>query len=45
MHDEVAALSTRGVRRTVDSGHSIQMQRPEVVIAAIEEVMALARAG
>jgi pimeloyl-ACP methyl ester carboxylesterase len=43
MHDEFAALSTRGVRRTVDAGHGIQLEKPEVVIAAIEEVLALAR--
>ncbi len=43
MHDEFAALSTRGVRRTVDAGHGIQVEKPEVVIAAIEEVLAVAR--
>jgi pimeloyl-ACP methyl ester carboxylesterase len=42
-HDEIAALSTRGERRTVDTGHSIQVEQPEAVIAAIEEVLALAR--
>ena len=46
MHDEIAALSTRGERRTVvDAGHGIQSDRPEAVIAAIEEVLARARAG
>jgi pimeloyl-ACP methyl ester carboxylesterase len=45
MHDEIAALSTRGERRTVDAGHGIQIEKPEVVIAAIEEVLALARRG
>jgi pimeloyl-ACP methyl ester carboxylesterase len=46
MHDEIAALSTRGERRTVEgAGHMIPTERPEVVIAAIEEVSALARAG
>ncbi len=46
MHDEIAALSTRGERRTVEgAGHMIPAERPEVVIAAIEEVLALARAG
>jgi pimeloyl-ACP methyl ester carboxylesterase len=44
MHDEIAALSTRGERRTVDAGHAIQIEKPEAVIAAIEEVLALARA-
>ncbi len=42
-HDEIAALSSRGVRRTVDAGHAIQWEKPEAVIAAIEEVLALAR--
>ncbi len=45
MHDEIAALSTRGERRTIDAGHMIPIERPEAVIAAIEEVLALARAG
>jgi pimeloyl-ACP methyl ester carboxylesterase len=45
MHDEVAALSTRGERRTVaGSGHGIQLEKPEVVVAAVEEVVAMARA-
>jgi pimeloyl-ACP methyl ester carboxylesterase len=44
MHDEIAALSTRGERRSVDAGHAIQQEKPEVVIAAIEEVLAAARA-
>jgi pimeloyl-ACP methyl ester carboxylesterase len=43
MHDEFAALSTRGERRTIDAGHGIQQEKPEVVMAAIEEVLALAR--
>ena len=43
MHDEIAALSTRGERRSVDAGHAIQLERPEVVIAAIEEVLAMTR--
>ena len=45
MQDEIAALSTRGERRSVDAGHGIQQEKPEVVIAAIEEVLATARAG
>lgn len=46
MHEEIAALSTRGQRRTIDNaGHAIQMERPEVVVAAIEEVLAMARDG
>jgi pimeloyl-ACP methyl ester carboxylesterase len=43
MHDEIAALSTRGEQRTVeDAGHGIQVERPDVVIAAIEEALAMA---
>jgi pimeloyl-ACP methyl ester carboxylesterase len=46
MHEEIAALSTRGDRRTVEgAGHSIQLDKPEAVIAATEEVLAMARAG
>jgi pimeloyl-ACP methyl ester carboxylesterase len=45
MHDEIAALSTRGERRSVDAGHAIQLEKPEVVIAAVEEVLAMARGG
>jgi pimeloyl-ACP methyl ester carboxylesterase len=44
-HDEITALSTRGERRTIECGHAIQWEKPEAVIAAIEEVLALARAG
>lgn len=43
MHDEIAALSARGERRTVDARHGIQMEKPQVVIGAVEEVLALAR--
>jgi hypothetical protein len=42
MHDEIAALSTRGERRTVDAGHGMPTEKPEAVIAAIEDVLALA---
>lgn len=46
LHDEIAALSTRGEHRTVEgAGHGIQLDKPEAVIAAIEEVMAEARAA
>jgi hypothetical protein len=45
MHDEVTALSTRGQRRTVDAGHAIQLEQPALVIGAIEEVLAAARAA
>jgi pimeloyl-ACP methyl ester carboxylesterase len=43
LHAEVAALSTRGQQRIVDAGHGIQLEKPDVVIAAIEEVLAMAR--
>jgi pimeloyl-ACP methyl ester carboxylesterase len=40
MHDELAALSTRGVNRLVpNAGHYIQIEQPLVVIAAINEVI------
>jgi pimeloyl-ACP methyl ester carboxylesterase len=45
MHEEIAALSTRGQRRTVDAGHGIPIEKPEVVVDAIEEVLTLASAG
>lgn len=44
MHDETAALSRRGENRLVmGSGHLIQVEKPEAVIAAVGEVVALAR--
>jgi pimeloyl-ACP methyl ester carboxylesterase len=43
MHDEIAGLSTRGERRTVDAGHGIRIDKPEAVVAAIEEVLAMVR--
>ncbi len=44
MHDEMAALSSRGQHRVVDgSGHYIQFQQPQVVIDAVNEVVADAR--
>ena len=43
-HDEYAALSSRGVNRLVsDSTHYVQYYQPQVVIVAIEEVVAAAR--
>jgi pimeloyl-ACP methyl ester carboxylesterase len=42
-HEDIVALSTRGERRMIDAGHAIQWEKPEAVIAAIEEVLALAR--
>ena len=44
-HDEMAALSTRGVSRVVDgSSHYIQQIKPQVVIDSIDEVVDEARA-
>jgi pimeloyl-ACP methyl ester carboxylesterase len=41
LHDELAALSSRGVNRTVaDSGHFIQWDQPQVVVDSILEVLA-----
>jgi pimeloyl-ACP methyl ester carboxylesterase len=43
MQDELAALSTRGKRIIVeDTGHFIQLDKPQVVIDAIREVFAQA---
>ena len=43
-HDAYAALSTRGVNRTVaDSSHYIQQLKPQAVIDAIDEVVDAAR--
>jgi pimeloyl-ACP methyl ester carboxylesterase len=44
-HAEIAALSTRGERRIIAAGHAIQWEKPEAVIAAVEDVLALARGG
>jgi hypothetical protein len=38
-HRGMAAESTRGVWRAVDCGHGIQWERPDAVIAAVEEVL------
>lgn len=43
-HDQIAALSSRGVnRRVADATHYIQYDQPQVVIDAVEEVIAAAR--
>lgn len=44
MHDELAALSTRGARRVLDGGHNLPIDCPRQVVAAIEEVVVMARA-
>jgi pimeloyl-ACP methyl ester carboxylesterase len=40
-HDELAALSPRGVRRDAPEGvgHIIPLQRPDLVIDAVQEVI------
>lgn len=44
MHDELARLSSRGVNRLVPgSGHLMQNDKPEVIVAAIREVAAMAK--
>jgi pimeloyl-ACP methyl ester carboxylesterase len=43
MHDELAALSTRGVRRTVDAGHNIPIDNPRAVVTAIEAMIQAVR--
>jgi pimeloyl-ACP methyl ester carboxylesterase len=46
MHDRMAHLSSGGVNRIVPNAtHHIQLSRPEAVIAAVDEVVAAARAG
>jgi pimeloyl-ACP methyl ester carboxylesterase len=44
MHDEAAAVSTRGENRMIASGHNMQWEKPEAVIAAVNEVVAVVRA-
>jgi pimeloyl-ACP methyl ester carboxylesterase len=40
LHDQIAAMSTRGKRLTVDNaGHYIQMDQPQVVIDSILEIV------
>lgn len=44
MHAETAALSTRGRHRIIPgAGHNIQSDRPEAVIVAVSDVIAMAR--
>ncbi|MEJ1969882.1 MAG: alpha/beta fold hydrolase [Rhizomicrobium sp.] len=45
LHEELAALSSRGERRMVAAGHNIQLEQPALVAAAIGEIIAQARAG
>jgi pimeloyl-ACP methyl ester carboxylesterase len=44
MHDQMAALSSRGINRIVpNASHHIMLSRPEAVIAAVDEVVVAAR--
>jgi pimeloyl-ACP methyl ester carboxylesterase len=43
LHRELAAKSVDGVERGVDSGHLIMVERPDVVVAAIQEMVDKAR--
>lgn len=43
LHRRLAAESTRGVGRLVDSGHVIQSTDPQAVVAAVGEVLSAAR--
>jgi pimeloyl-ACP methyl ester carboxylesterase len=44
LHEEHASLSTRGVRRDVrPCGHAIHLEQPQVVTAAIQEVIEMGR--
>ena len=46
MHEELAALSFRGMRITAeDSGHGIPREQPEIVIDAIRQVVSAVQGG
>lgn len=46
LHSEMAAMSIHGSQQIVpDSGHYIQIDRPDVVIAAVDRVVDVVRAG
>jgi pimeloyl-ACP methyl ester carboxylesterase len=46
MHEEMVKLSTAGEHRIVpDAGHSIQMDQPQAVIQAVDDVVARVRSG
>lgn len=45
-HEALARLSTRGAHRVIDqSGHEIQLDKPQVVIDAVNEVLQQLQAG
>jgi pimeloyl-ACP methyl ester carboxylesterase len=39
LHEALAHLSSRGVHRIIHSGHEIQLEQPQVVINAVDEVL------
>lgn len=41
MHCEITALSGRAVQRTIDCGNMIPLERPEAVIAAVNDVLGM----
>jgi pimeloyl-ACP methyl ester carboxylesterase len=44
MHNDIAAMSTRGINEIVPgTGHFIQLDRPQAVIDAIDQVIAISR--
>jgi pimeloyl-ACP methyl ester carboxylesterase len=43
MHEEIAGLSSVSVRRTIDCAHNIPIEDPRAVVAAVEEVVSMAR--
>jgi pimeloyl-ACP methyl ester carboxylesterase len=45
MHNQLAALSSRGVRRAVSCGHNIPIERPGAIVETIEQMLAAVRAG
>ncbi|MEJ1931625.1 alpha/beta hydrolase [Nostoc sp. NIES-2111] len=44
-HAAIAALSSRGEQRRVDSGHYIGQTRPDAIVAAVRQVVEAARSG
>lgn len=44
-HQQIAGASSRGFQTTVKSSHLVMVKRPDVVIAAVKEMVAAARAG
>jgi pimeloyl-ACP methyl ester carboxylesterase len=45
-HEALAHLSSRGVHRVIDhTGHMIQLEKPQAVIDAVDEVLRQVRAG